>query len=86
MVPDLKSFVKPNVLKQAEERHSQLQASSAADLGLQQREEIGLDFVEEIVTLFLQDNALNSSISCLQQKRAARLVLLHVHGRVTVVF
>ncbi|CAE7474292.1 unnamed protein product [Symbiodinium microadriaticum] len=56
VVPDLKSFVKPNVLKQAEERHSQLQASSAADLGLQQREEIGLDFVEEIVQLRLIEN------------------------------
>ena len=81
MVPNLTNFISERALALAQAKQSEVvkryeKVMESGRLSLQARETLGLDFVEELVEMFLQGDAMEEAVECLSDKKATHLDFL----------
>ena len=76
VVPDLKNFIRPLYLKKAKQMQEELSKKyeNLSDTSMTVREELGLQFAEEVVNLFLTAGAFNEEVCCLENGRVTCLL------------
>ena len=74
IVPDLKKFIKPLAMMKAEALQAEVASKrDSSNLSLKEREVIGLDFVEKVVHMFLEEGSFEEFVTCAKDKTAALL-------------
>lgn len=81
LVPDLKNFISPECLEEAERLQGKLLAEhpNVKEMSVAQREQLGLEYVDEVVNMFIRCKAVNQEILCLGGKRVARPGFFALH-------